>query len=325
MWDSKPEGIDAETSPSLLCNNLSIAKDIMVFAHLEDVVVVNPKATGKTTNKITLVEKAIVYQVVVCDMGGELYLVIATESGCQVWDVLGEHLHYSLSLAKELEPSTDLQLHFCRGIANDDKAIFIGSSAPKLFTLALEAGQSKGQSEFSLHTTATADVHHDPIHALATPRGETRASVLCSADDDGVVVIWSLENAPQMEVKHKLKATGFPVTTVKCMDSEWCVTGDVTGKLRLVNVHGGFVAADVGAHTRNLSALDMVDNVVVTVGEDGYMHVWKLKEQNGRLKVSLVHSHRVGDDILTGVAFVSAQSIVTSSYDVNHLKSWKAL
>ncbi|RHY22713.1 hypothetical protein DYB32_009419 [Aphanomyces invadans] len=254
MFEVKPETLDAETSPSLLSNNLSVSKEIMVralvFAHLEDVVVLNPKAS-KLCNKITLVEKAMVYQVLVCNLGGETHLVIATESGCQIWDILGEHLHYSLSLAKELTGDT-------------------GSSASKLFSLTLEPGQCKGQSEFALHTTSTIGVHSEPLHALSTPPDETRASVLVSSDDDGVIAVWSLDSSGAPEIKHKLKPTGYPVTCIQAINSTWALT-----------------------------------------------------ERGDRLKISLAHSFRVGDDLLTGVAF-SAQNLVTASYDLNHVKVWKA-
>ncbi|ETV96730.1 hypothetical protein H310_10047 [Aphanomyces invadans] len=322
MFEVKPETLDAETSPSLLSNNLSVSKEIMVFAHLEDVVVLNPKAS-KLCNKITLVEKAMVYQVLVCNLGGETHLVIATESGCQIWDILGEHLHYSLSLAKELTGDTELQAHYCRGIAHDDKSVFVGSSASKLFSLTLEPGQCKGQSEFALHTTSTIGVHSEPLHALSTPPDETRASVLVSSDDDGVIAVWSLDSSGAPEIKHKLKPTGYPVTCIQAINSTWAVAGDVTGKLRLVQLQDGYIAADVGAHTRNLSALAIQDSHVASVGEDGYLHLWKLTERGDRLKISLTHSFRVGDDLLTGVAF-SAQNLVTASYDLNHVKVWKA-
>ncbi|RQM28792.1 hypothetical protein B5M09_008209 [Aphanomyces astaci] len=325
-----------------------------VFAHLEDVVVINPKAS-KPCNKITLVEKSVVYQVLVCDFVGEIHLVIATESGCQIWDILGEHLHFSLSLAKELAGDTgplsfsssiynlrgvDFQAHFCRGIAHDDRSVFVGSSASKLFSLTLEPGQSKGQSEFALHTTSTIGVHSEPLHALSTPPDEARASVLVSGDDDGVVAVWSLDSSGSPEIKHKLKPTGFPVTCIQAVSSTWAVAGDVTGKLRLIHLEDGYVAADVGAHSRTLSALAVQDHShVASVGEDGYviltyhsesesesryLHVWKLTERHDRLKISLAHSHRVGDDLLTGVAF-AANSLITASYDLNHLKVWKAL
>ncbi|ETV79593.1 hypothetical protein H257_06852 [Aphanomyces astaci] len=324
MFELKPETLDGETSPSLLSSNLSVSKDIVVFAHLEDVVVINPKAS-KPCNKITLVEKSVVYQVLVCDFVGEIHLVIATESGCQIWDILGEHLHFSLSLAKELAGDTDFQAHFCRGIAHDDRSVFVGSSASKLFSLTLEPGQSKGQSEFALHTTSTIGVHSEPLHALSTPPDEARASVLVSGDDDGVVAVWSLDSSGSPEIKHKLKPTGFPVTCIQAVSSTWAVAGDVTGKLRLIHLEDGYVAADVGAHSRTLSALAVQDHShVASVGEDGYLHVWKLTERHDRLKISLAHSHRVGDDLLTGVAF-AANSLITASYDLNHLKVWKAV
>ncbi|KAG9411052.1 WD repeat-containing protein 54 [Aphanomyces cochlioides] len=325
MWETKPEVVDAELSASLLANNLSVNKDTMVFAHLEDVVVVNPKSSGKKCNRITLVEKSIVYQTLVCELGGEVYLAIATESGCQIWDVLGEHLHYSLSLAKELATIQDLQAHFCRGLCHDDKSIFVGSSASTIFTLTLEAGQSKGQSEFAVHSTSAASIHAEPIHALSTPQDQAKATLLCSGDDEGTFVVWSIENAPHMEVKHKIRATGYPATTLKCISSDWCLSGDTTGKLRLINLRGGYVAADVGAHSRNLSALDANDNRVVTVGEDGYLNVWKLSEKSSedQLKISLLHSHRVGDELLTGVVLTPSQTILTMSYDVSHIKVWK--
>ncbi len=54
------------------------------FAHLEDVIVVNQKSATKPVCKISLVEKAIVFQVLLCEISDEIYLVIASESGCQV-------------------------------------------------------------------------------------------------------------------------------------------------------------------------------------------------------------------------------------------------
>ncbi|RHY21185.1 hypothetical protein DYB36_004217 [Aphanomyces astaci] len=299
-----------------------------VFAHLEDVVVINPKAS-KPCNKITLVEKSVVYQVLVCDFGGEIHLVIATESGCQRISAAASRM------------TTGACSSVCLPIILESfSSSSLGSSASKLFSLTLEPGQSKGQSEFALHTTSTIGVHSEPLHALSTPPDEARASVLVSGDDDGVVAVWSLDSSGSPEIKHKLKPTGFPVTCIQALSSTWAVAGDVTGKLRLIHLEDGYVAADVGAHSRTLSALAVQDHShVASVGEDGYviltyhsesesesryLHVWKLTERHDRLKISLAHSHRVGDDLLTGVAF-AANSLITASYDLNHLKVWKAL
>ncbi|OQR84588.1 hypothetical protein ACHHYP_13175 [Achlya hypogyna] len=323
MWAKSAEVTEMDASPSLLAGNLSKAGSFAAFASMEDVIVLNTKEGGKP-NKISLVEKSVVYQVLVCEFNDEKFLVIANEAGCQVWDLNGEHLYFSLALTKELASSSEVVHQFCRGICADisTNSIIVGSSLGKLYMLSQKSSsEAKGSDRAEFHLQATVMGHKDPVHAIAS-NGSTKSPLACSSDDGGSIIIWTVESAG-LEAKHKLPGTGYPVTSLRGFDARWFLSGDTTGKLRLVDANEGVVAADVGAHTRLLSGVDACGDRAVTVGEDGFWHVWKLKEDaGGSLRVEHEHSQRAGDDLLTGVVFADPHTILTVAYDSVVLKAW---
>ncbi|KDO23378.1 hypothetical protein SPRG_11470 [Saprolegnia parasitica CBS 223.65] len=225
----------------------------------------------------------------------------------------------------EAASSSEGEYQFCRGICAETttKSILVGSSLGKLYMLSqTSAGEAKGSdySDFQLHSTVSG---HDAAVQAVGANGSAKEPMAVSSDDDGTLIVWSVE-ASGLEKKHVIQGTSFPTTSLRCFQTRWVLTGDTTGKLRLVDMHDGMISADVGAHTRHLSALDTHDDRVVTVGEDGYLHVWKLKDDAGApsLRFELEHTHRAGDDRMTGVAFASATKILTVSYDSTLIKSW---
>ncbi|EQC27580.1 hypothetical protein SDRG_14634 [Saprolegnia diclina VS20] len=324
MWVTTAEAVEMDVSPSLLPGNLSRAGDYVAFASMEDVVVFNTTTNAKP-NKVSLVEKTVVYQALVCAFEREQLLVIANESGCQIWDLLGEHLYFSLALTKEPPSGSEGEYHFCRGICAETttKSILVGSSLGKLYMLSqTAAGEAKGRDHSEFHLQSTVKGHNAAVQAVAT-NGSAKEPLAVSSDDDGTLIVWGVEPSG-LEKKQVIQGTSFPTTSLRCFQTRWVLTGDTTGKLRLVDMHDGVISADVGAHSRHLSALDVHNDRVATVGEDGYLHVWKLKDDAGAtgLRFELEHSHRAGDDLMTGVAFASSTKILTTSYDSTLIKAW---
>ncbi|KAF1336645.1 hypothetical protein FI667_g469, partial [Globisporangium splendens] len=125
------------------------------------------------------------------------------------------------------------------------------------------------------------------------------------------------------EILHHIEGDGFPVTSLSMAMDHWLFCGYTTGRLRIFKKENNFqLHAEVAAHSRAITALDVHDHQVATVSEDTFLNIWELTSSKTSAKVKLVSSQCVQNDLLTGVAFAGAKSIVTASFDTAHLKLW---
>jgi WD40 repeat protein len=271
----------------------------------------------------------------VCKFGEVTIIVIASETGVEIYDDQGEHLLYSLRAKDRLELPEKGATLFCHGICscNGEKSyvlvgrstmsglslsvqliliLQIGTSVGKIFVMGRETG-AKGEFEI----LETLQGHKEAISAIESTK---TGSFVASGDDSGAILIRNPSD--EFEILHRLTGEGYPLTSLRFTNDGWLVSGYLTGKIRVFKKHTFQVYADIAAHSRAVTALDVHDNFVVSVGEDTFMNIWEFTGSKSALRVKLVSSQCIPNDLLVGVAFDGMKKIYTAAYDTRHLKLW---
>lgn len=200
----------------------------------------------------------------------------------------------------------------------------VGTSLGKVLVIGKDKSAKAGAvHEFDLLETLCE--HKDAAIACiesSTAAGTSHGSALvASSDDSGLLLVRNPDD--NFDVVHRIESDdGYPITAMCFALEHWLVCGYVTGKLRIYKRDAFQLHAEVAAHTRAVTALDAFEHHVASVSEDTFLNVWELASSKASGRVRLASSHTVPNDLLTGVAFAGAKSIVTAAYDTNHLKLW---
>ncbi|DBA02024.1 TPA: hypothetical protein N0F65_000271 [Lagenidium giganteum] len=318
-WFADPELMTTAFSVSHVWNNLSKHADSLVYAHLDEVVLVNAAVTPCVAQKLPVAEKAFVHQVRICQLGHAEYIVVASDNGVQIYDAAGEHSLHDIVLKDVVDAPEEGSALFCRGIAsaNSEKpVILVGTSVGKVFVIGKDIGAKSGSGqEFEL-----LDTLGDHKHSITTIDAVKAGTAIASGDDEGTILVRNAEET--FEVVHRITGDGFPVTSLRFCADTWLLAGYLTGRLRIFKKETFRVHAEVAAHSRAITALDVWENHVVSVGEDTFLNVWELSGCKVSPRIKLVSSQSVANDLLSGVAFAGLKHIITATYDTTHLKLW---
>lgn len=141
------------------------------------------------------------------------------------------------------------------------------------------------------------------------------------SDASGTILIRHPDE--NFEIVHRITGHEYPATSLRFTADNWLVVGYLTGKLRFYQKDTFRLHSEVAAHSRAITALDVNEHCIVSVAEDTFMNVWELSSAKaGAAKVKLVSSQLIPNDVLVGVTFAGGRSVITASYDTNHLKLW---
>lgn len=176
---------------------------------------------------------------------------------------------------------------------------------------------SKATTTQEFDLLETLSEHKESISCIESSRD---CALVASGDDSGLVLVHNPDD--NFEVLHRIESSES-VTSMRFALEHWLVCGYLTGSMRIYKKDSSFqLHAEVAAHTRAVTAIDVLENHVVSVSEDTFLNVWELSSSKTSGRVRLVSSHCVPNDLLAGVAFAGAKSILTATYDTSHLKLW---
>lgn len=243
------------------------------------------------------------------------------EPALQIFDAKGEHNVYELALKDALDAPEEGVAVFCKGIAavnSSHPSIVVGTSLGKLLVIGKEkAVKATPTPEFDLLETLR---EHKEAAITCVESSKTGALVV-SSDDSGLLLAHNVDD--NYDVVHRVESdAGYPVTTMSFVLDKWLVCGYLTGLMRIYRTDTFHLHAEVAAHSRAITAFDVLEGRLASVGEDTFLNVWELSGGKGGGHVRLVSSHSVQNDLLVGVAFTGAKSVITAAYDTSHLKLW---
>eukprot|EP00752_Nemacystus_decipiens_P011247 g9995.t2 len=318
--DSK-KTVSLKQSPSLSLNNLTSNVSTFAYVHKGDVIICGlngmPRQTLVNDGGVRAME------VLLCSGEDFDFLVVALNTGVQIWSSDGKRLIYFFD-AKIAPGSSSLidSGHFTQGIGMVPRGrnFIVGCSDGDVFAFLAKTGPHGEACELS----ATLRGHEQPITCAGAD-----SDVCVSGDAGGTIIAWSI--AKHLERECTFDGDGYPATAL-CARDGTVVASYSTGHVRVFDRNNKALAIEIAAHSRSINAMDLHPSsmLLATVGEDFFMNVWELPEcrQGGPSgQVGLLATSRVDNRLLTGVRFLvdGSHRIIALAYDCDHLQMWHKL
>ncbi|XP_043242638.1 WD repeat-containing protein 54-like [Amphibalanus amphitrite] len=198
-----------------------------------------------------------VMQVRWCELRGTTYLVVAASNGVDFYDEHGASLLFSFPFSQEGGGGS-----FTRGIATFLGKACVGTSDGSLLVFQRDAAAG------APHLAQRARLHASAICALAGDECH-----LVSSDQSGNIVQWAGKAGELTKVRqidhYGSACTGLTLT------AQYVVAVYGSGHLRLFSRQTGQVRAEVTAHARWITGLDVAleSGLLLTVAEDASVKV----------------------------------------------------
>ncbi|PNW71180.1 hypothetical protein CHLRE_16g694402v5 [Chlamydomonas reinhardtii] len=330
-------------SPSLIYNNLASCAGSLLYAHIRQACTfalsgMSSSGAPVAVRKVESQHSDVIHSIVVCHHNAAAFAVLATEAGVQIWDKSVTHLLHVAPLppaaaagAPGLAPRHGA---FARGAAINVAAdgtphIAFGTSAGAVFLLELNEAEGK----FRGLPVPLPPHHTSPITAIGSPYqsrqgkwSEDLGCYLVTCDEDGGVAVWEAGNTGPggCQLVTSVAPTGVPVVSV-AVRRDIVVAARLDGAVQLYGLRDGKLRADLGAHSRFISAMDIhpTKDIIATVSEDCSLGVWALPIGGAKadclLSVCWMHA------ALTGVAFCGAagDDVAVVAYDTDEVHVYK--
>ena len=148
--------------------------------------------------------------------------------------------------------------------------------------------------------------HASPISACAS----NSESIAATADVSGLILLHDAKD--QYEKLLEIKNQGSFAVTDMVMNDKFVIASYCTGHIRFFRIETGNLATEIAAHARAITALDLLDNHLVSVGEDTFLNVWSIPDSEAKTIPNLpVVSSKWIVTFLHGKEFKS-KSVLTS-------------
>ncbi|XP_052122234.1 WD repeat-containing protein 54-like isoform X2 [Frankliniella occidentalis] len=158
--------------------------------------------------------------------------------------------------------------------------------------------------------------HKYGISAIAGPSDQVTDDVIASGDQDGNVVVWAV-NRDHLHKDATFSSYGFACTSIHIWH-KLIVVAYGSGHIRLFSIHPtAAMLVEVAAHARWITALDLAPDSgrLLSVGEDSLVRVWQIREEQPMIEHRF-HSS-IKDSMLVGGRFLTSNgsAFCVSSYD----------
>ena len=320
--------VSVSKSPSMLYGNLTCNGTTCAFAHRGEVMTFaegNLPASGKSQSKDASTLKprlpeAKVFSVRWCHLAGRDYLAVGTGAGLAVYDCApAMSCIFLFDLSSADIPYPDPDAAFVRGVAacTATNHICAGSSNGNIFVVSVEGD--------SIGLTQTIPPH-------ATDKGactsciDSRGDHVAVASDSGSLLVM---NAAKGYEEVMFFSHSAPCTSVVVSD-EFVVAGYATGMLRLLRLGSRSVYAEIGGHSRCITAIDMHPEMrrFVSVGLDSAITVWDLPSpvqiDEEHAEVRVVFTDLAKDATFVGVQFSrnGTADLIATCYDQDRVRTY---
>lgn len=244
-------------------------------------------------------------------VGDRSLFVIASQRGIQVFENHGYTLLYSHGFS-----SHDVDIAeetFARGIAScGNNLLCIGTydGSILIFHVPSDTNTITFSEKLRGHKAPVSDLCGDNIH-------------LVSADDSGCICVWIGETS--LKKLAVIERAGVPCTSLGLWKGI-LIASFGSGQLQVYDLNNGHLRAEVNAHARWITAIDVAQDtgLVLSVSEDCYVHVWQLSASDSPV-ISHVFGEKVIDTPLHGGCFLgtSGNDFCVTGYDLREVLWFK--
>ncbi|BFZ00999.1 hypothetical protein BsWGS_04038 [Bradybaena similaris] len=232
-------------------------------------------------------------------------LVLTTSRGIQIFEPDGVAMVYWHSLSDSLDKS-----NYAKGVAGvGEKTLCVGTETGAILMFDVPP---KGSNVILMDTVCK---HEAPVSDLTSEK-----DVLASADDLGTIILWKF-NGVKLSPVTSIRGTGWPCNSL-ALWRRVLIAGFASGHLRVYNANSGICGAEVLAHARTINAVDVSkeNGMVLSVSDDTFFRVWRLKALNVP-QIEFCHGESVKNAQLVGGSFVDGQgrALCVTGYDTNEI------
>lgn len=247
-----------------------------------------------------------VSQVMWCKLGNEVWFIIASTLGIQVFDSSAEKCFFSHPCRDGLD-SAEVSSPQLATIGSN--LLCVGNNVGSLYIFHLFDQQSEAV------LVQNQRGHKYGISAIAGPSDQV-TDVIASGDQDGNVVVWAV-NRDHLHKDATFPSYGFACTSIHIWH-KLIVVAYGSGHIRLFSIHPtAAMLVEVAAHARWITALDLAPDSgrLLSVGEDSLVRVWQIREEQPMIEHRF-HSS-IKDSMLVGGRFLTSNgsAFCVSSYD----------
>lgn len=313
----KNDDYSLEGSCSALSNNLCIFKETndkvyLCCVHKSSVNLMIINSDGSSFCHLLSLKKSsfnvpLILQAKWIKIKKSVILVIATERGIQVFDQNGKILIYSYPLPLNIDETTEAI--FTRGIAScGDNFFCVGTSRGEILIFqTIDEGNS-------IDLTETVQAHNVAISCM-----NGRENKLISSDDDGNIYLWEYDNC--LKKLKTFEKFNCPCTSL-ALWKDLVFAAYASGQLRIFSQNSGSILAEVTAHARWITAVDIAEEsgLALSVSEDSFVRIWQLQNDQNSI-ISHRFSCRITDTQLCGGCFTDGfgKEFYTTGYELNEV------
>ncbi|XP_064631484.1 WD repeat-containing protein 54-like [Lineus longissimus] len=324
----KDKPLTLKGSASSMCNNLTIhvssEKNQITYAIVHKAVanIVSTNIDGTCPNHRQLLCKEpstsgqagvgfwnpILIQAKFLQVGSRMILVVTSQKAIQMYEGESSALFYWHALG---DPQATDTPTFSRGICHIEgtNTVCVGTFEGHILVFNIPP---KG-TDVTLAEKLKG--HKYPICDITSHNDN-----LVSSDDQGNIRVWQAR-ADKFSTRAQISGSGYPCSSL-AVYSDIIAAGYGDGHLRIFNLSTGKMSAEIAAHARWVTAIDISSRgQLLSVGEDSFVHVWQLNHNGALLEVEHTFSESVSDLQLVGGRFVSpdGRAFCVTGYDSNEL------
>lgn len=244
-----------------------------------------------------------------CRIGDSAVLILASQHGIQIYDVEGTILlhWYALSCVGDADEQTET---FARGITSlGSDLVCVGTHEGTILAFLVTDDNSNIKLEHTLRG------HAIPIGDLSS-----NGDILASGDDAGLICVWRKDGSDIFTV-HRLQGYRSPCTSLATW-SNFLLAGFTSGHLQLFCIQKGILMAEVAAHGRAVTSVDIAPQtgLALSASEDTFVRFWQLNATEEPC-IEHKHSEMIQDSQICGACFLtsSGSGFCVSSFDSEEL------
>ena len=302
---AEKEWILLPLTPSFQFNNLSNdKKDKYCYCHLSEVIIVNK-------DRLTVhvpIPKAELYQASFITIAGTEYLAVASNLGIQLWLNDGSAMLFSYSI-----DDSSFENSFLRGIAGGLRECWfaVGSSDGEIIVFDTPPSITPGSSKVVVHSKLSTE--RSPIITLvASPK------LLIACNENGDIFGFNCENLIFQKI-FQFNGGGVPCTSLILRD-EVLVSSYSNGCIKVYRLGILEMSAELAIHGGSINALSIhseLDIFASCSDFDQTVCIFSFPTFINRpaCYVELLSSNKLENKLLTGLAFISHDTLAVSCYD----------
>ena len=295
-----------DCAPSYIPNNLTSNNNMLFFIHNSEsqprIMEINKKLfenNNNNTKYINPFNNNETYEMLFCksiNLNYNNYIAVGLYGGFKLWNSEGSRLLFQIPTRNKIEGKTYAFLTCCEFKSDSSSSvsdsILSCDNYGQIFLI--NGRESNWKSERIFH------YDNKSIISIGNSLGFNKVGITC--ENMNVILLKIQNNVCDNLKTFQEKLIGVCSDSIKLNNNEYYyVVGFMNGEIKLYNFNKLTVDYDICSHLRGINSLIIVNECIITGGEDGCVNIWKVngKEEKVELKKNLLFE----DKMVVGVDY----------------------